>query len=100
MVWRFYYHYPYLTDLKHEDVKEYIINFVDKEMINKRINKIDKIQLSIDETRMCIWVCFKRCKLMLDDYEINLDMNDVNSIFGEYLTLKNWNLKKKYSFEN
>ena len=48
---------------------------------------------------MCIWVCIKRCKLILEDYKLSLNTDDENNYFEEYLTLKKLNLKrKKYSF--
>ncbi len=42
----------------------------------KKYAKTVKIQLSKVDIRMCIWVCFQRCKHILDDYKINLNMED------------------------
>ena len=48
---------------------------------------------------MCIWVLFERYKLILNDYKINLNMEDENNYLHEYLTLNKLNLKsKKYLF--
>ncbi len=48
---------------------------------------------------MCIWVIFQRCKVVLDWYEIYLNMDDENNYLDEYLTKNKLNLKtKKYSF--
>ena len=48
---------------------------------------------------MCIWVLFQRYKLILNDYKINLNMEDENKYLDEYLTVNKLNLKKKnYSF--
>ncbi len=43
------------------------------------------IKLSKVDMRMCIWVCFQRCKLILDDYKLNLNMEDENNNLDEYL---------------
>ena len=48
---------------------------------------------------MCIWVCFKRCNFILDDYKLIINIEDEDNFFEEYLTLKKLNLKTKYSFE-
>ena len=60
---------------------------------------MDKNKLSKVYIRMCVWVCFKHCKLILDDYKIILDMDEENNFFEEYLIFKKLNLKKKYSFK-
>jgi hypothetical protein len=49
--------------------------------------------------RMCIWILFQRCKRILDDYKINLNMEDENNYLDEYSIEQKLNLKrKKYSF--
>jgi hypothetical protein len=48
---------------------------------------------------MCVWVCFQRCKLILDKHKLNLNMDDENNDLDEYLTLKNQN-EKKNSFND
>ena len=83
-----------------DSIKLYIFDYVDMEIIKIKNNaKTDKIRLDKDNIRMCIWVCFKRCNFILDDYKIILDMDDEIDFFEEYLTLKKLNLKTKYSFE-
>ena len=59
-----------------------------------------EIKLTKTDIRLCIWVLFQRYKLiLLNDYKINLNMEDENNYLDEYLTLKKLNLKsKKYSF--
>ena len=78
----------------------YSFNFFDDEIIGvKEDAKNNKIKLSKEDIRMCIWVGFQRCKIVLDYREIYLNMEDEKSYLDEYLTLKNLNLKnKKYSF--
>ncbi len=44
---------------------------------------------------MCVWVCFQRCNLILDDYKLNLNMEDENIYLDEYLTLKKIKFEKK-----
>jgi hypothetical protein len=61
----------------------------------KKYAKNDKIKLSKVDMRMCIWVCFQRCKLILDDYKLNLNMEDENNSLDEYLTEKKLKLKRK-----
>ena len=83
-----------------DNIKRYIFDYVDMEIIKIKNNaKIDKIRLDKDNIRMCIWVCFKRCNFILDDYKLIIDSDDENNFFEEYLTLKKLNLKTKYSFE-
>ncbi len=45
--------------------------------------------------RICILVCFKRCKLLVDGYKLISNMDDENSSFQEHLSLKPLNLKRK-----
>ena len=72
----------------------YIFNYVDDEII-----KNNKIKLSRKDIRMCFWVGFQRCKIVLDYRGIYLNMEDDNNYLDEYLTFKKLNLKrKKYSF--
>ena len=33
---------------------------------------------------MCIWVCFKRCNFILDDYKLIIDIDDEGKKFEEY----------------
>ena len=61
--------------------------------------RVDKIKLTKTDIRLCIWICFQRYKLIFNDYKINLNMEDENIYFNEYLKSKKLNLKsKKYSF--
>jgi hypothetical protein len=65
----------------------------------KTYAKFDKVKLTKTNLRMCIWVLFQRYKLILNDYKINLNMEDENNYLDEYLTLNKLNLKsKKYLF--
>ena len=48
---------------------------------------------------MCIWVLFQRYKLILNDYKINLNIDDEKKYLDEYFILRKLNLKtKNYSF--
>ena len=83
-----------------DSIKLYIFDYVDMEIIKIKNNaKTDKIRLDKDNIRMCIWVCFKRCNFILDDYKLIIDSDDEDNFFEEYLKLKKLNLKHKYSFE-
>ena len=71
-----------------DSIKLYIFDYVDMEIIKIKNNaKIDKIRLDKENIRMCIWVCFKRCNFILDDYKLIIDSDDENIFFEEYLTL-------------
>ena len=82
------------------DIKRYLFHYIDNEILElKEYAKFDKVKLTKTNLRMCIWVLFQRYKLILNDYKINLNMEDENNYLHEYLTLKKLNLKsKKYSF--
>ncbi len=43
--------------------------------------KADKNKLGKENIRMWIWVCFKRCKLVLDDYKVILNTDDESNLF-------------------
>jgi hypothetical protein len=59
-----------------------------------RINKILK-KKSTEDIRICIWVIFERCKVVLGCHEIYLNMEDENNYLDEYLTFKRLNLKER-----
>ncbi len=84
--------YEYTKDnnnITEDSIKEYIFFNISMEIIFvKKYAKFDKIELSQVNMRKCIWVCFQRYKLILDDYKINLNMEDENNFLDEYLTLK------------
>ena len=62
-----------------DSIKLYIFDYVDMEIIKIKNNaKTDKIRLDKDNIRMCIWVCFKRCNFILDDYKLIIDSDDMN----------------------
>ena len=61
----------------------------------KEYAKIDKIKLTNQNLRICIWIFFQRYKLILDDYKLNINMEDENNYLDEYFKLKKLNLKKK-----
>ena len=66
-----------------------IFNYINIHILEiKTCAKISKSKLTIQNIRMCMWVCFQRCKIILNDYKINLNMEDENNYLDEYLTLK------------
>ena len=81
--------------------KKYLFYKIDNDIKYIKVHaRVDKIKLTKTDIRLCIWICFQRYKLILNnDYKINLNMEDENNYLDEYLTLKKLNLKsKKYSF--
>jgi hypothetical protein len=100
--------YPYwsLYGIKDGDtyskyiLKKYLFYKIDNDIkYIKAQARVDKIKLTKTDIRLCIWICFQRYKLILNnDYKINI-YDDENNYFDEYLTLNKLNLKsKKYSF--
>ena len=83
-----------------DNIKRYIFYYVFTEMNEvKEYAKIDKIKLTKPDLRMCIWVLVQRCKIILDDCKLNLNMEDENFFLDEYFRLRKLNLKsKKYLF--
>jgi hypothetical protein len=83
-----------------DNIKYYIFIYIDDEILKiKKYTRNDKIKLQSKDIRMCIWIAFQRCKVVLDKYEIYLNMDDENNFLDEYLTKNKLNLKtKKYSF--
>ena len=82
-------------------IKNYLFFKIDYEIKYIKVHaRVDKIKLTKTDIRLCIWVLFQRYKLiLLNDYKINLNMEDENNYLDEYFTLKKLNLKsKKYSF--
>jgi hypothetical protein len=74
----------------------YSFNFFDDDIIRvKEDANNNKIKLSREDIRMCIWVGFQRCKLVLDYHNLHLNMEDENNYLDEYLTLNKLNLKSK-----
>ena len=107
--------YPYWSlygfdgDTFSKDIlKKYLFLKIDNEIkYIKAQARVDKIKLTKTDIRLCIWICFQRYKLILNnDYKINI-YDDENNYFDEYLILnklnflKNW-LKNffKYIFRN
>ena len=102
--------YPYWSlygfdgDTFSKDIlKKYLFLKIDNEIkYIKAQARVDKIKLTKPDIRLCILICFQRYKLILNnDYKINININmeDENNYFDEYLTLNKLNLKsKKYSF--
>ena len=103
--------YPFwdLYDIKDGDTyskyifKKYLFDKIDKDIkYIKVLARVDKIKLTRPDIRLCILICFQRYKLILNnDYKINININmeDENNYFDEYLILNKLNLKKKkYSF--
>ena len=84
-------------------LKKYLFLKIDNEIkYIKAQARVDKIKLTKPDIRLCILICFQRYKLILNnDYKINININmeDENNYFDEYLILNKLNLKsKKYSF--
>ena len=77
-------------------LKKYLFYKIDNDIkYIKAQARVDKIKLTKTDIRLCIWICFQRYKLILNnDYKINININmeDENNYFDEYLK------KKKYSF--
>ena len=75
---------------------KYLFNKIDNEIkYIKAQARVDKIKLTKTDIRLCIWICFQRYKLiLLNDYKINLNMEDENNYLDEYLTVNKLNLKK------
>ncbi len=73
-----------------DSIKEYLFYNVRLEIMSvNKYAKTDKIKLSKVDIRMCIWVCFQLYKLILDDYNLILNMEDENNYLDEYLREKN-----------
>ena len=53
-----------------------------------------KIRLNKDDKRMCAWVLFQRCKLILTQNKVIYNIDDEKDFFEEYLTVNKLNLKK------
>ena len=84
-----------------DNIKKYLFDNINNEIKYIKVHaRVDKIKLTKTDIRLCIWVLFQRYKLiLLNDYKINLNMDDENNYLDEYLTLNKLNLKsKKYLF--
>ena len=81
-------------------LKKYLFYKIDNDIKYIKVHaRVDKIELTKTDIRLCIWICFQRYKLIFNDYKINLNMEDENNYLDEYFRLRNINLKsKKYSF--
>ena len=80
--------------------KNYLFNKIDNDIIYIKAHaRFEKIKLTKTDIRLCIWICFQRYKLIINnDYKINIH-DDENNYFDEYLILNKLNLKsKKYLF--
>ncbi len=101
----FNYH-PYILcnengNYRKDEIKRYIFNYINIHILEiKACAKISKSKLTIQNTRMCMWVCFQRGKIILYDYKINLNIEDENNYLDEYFRLRKLNLKsKKFLFD-
>jgi hypothetical protein len=47
----------------------------------KNYAKLEKMKLGKDDIRMCVWVCCKRGKLVLDHNKVILNIDDENEFF-------------------
>ena len=78
-----------------EAIKKYIFDYVNEEFPDiKTYANNYKIRLNKDDKRMCAWVLFKRCKLILAQNKVIYNMEDEKDFFEEYLTVNKLNLKK------
>ena len=93
-------HISYPVNTK-EAIKKYLFNYVNEEFTDiKNYAKNYKIRLNKDDKRMCAWVLFKRCKLILTQNKVIYNMDDEKDFFEEYLTLNNLNMKQKFEYHN
>ena len=84
-----------------EALKKYIFDYVNEEFPDiKTYAKNYKIRLNKDDKRMCAWVLFKRCKLILAQNKVIYNMDDEKDFFEEYLTLNNLSMKQKFEYHN
>ena len=83
-----------------DNIERYLFHYIDNEIIEvKKYAKTDKIKLTKPILRMCVWIFFQRYKLILNDYKINLNIDDEKKYLDEYFILRKLNLKtKNYSF--
>ena len=82
-----------------EAIKKYIFDYINMEFPDiKTYAKNYKIRLNKDDKRMCAWVLFKRCKLILAQNKVIYNMDDEKDFFEEYLTLNNLNMKQKFEY--
>ena len=78
-----------------DNIERYLFHYIDNEIIEViKYAKTDKIKLTKRNLRMCIWIFFQRYKLILNDYKINLDMEDEKNYLDEYFRLRKLNLKR------
>ena len=84
------------TNIEKDSIKRFKFSFIYFEIkIYNFFCKKSKKKLTKPNHRMCVWVCFQRCKLVFDEYNLNLNMEDVNNYLDEYLTENELNLKRK-----
>ncbi len=77
-----------------DDIKKYLFNNIDEEIKHIKVYaQVDKNKLTRLDLRMCIWLCLRRFKFILNDKKINLNIDDENNYLNEYLTLNKLNLK-------
>ncbi len=56
--------------------------YIDDEIYRiKKYAREDKTNLKSIDIRMCIWVFFQRCKIVLKMHQIYLNMEDENNYF-------------------
>ena len=58
-------------------LKKYLFYKIDNDIkYIKAHARVDKIKLTKTDIRLCIWICFQRYKLILNnDYKINININ-------------------------
>ena len=89
-----------LDTIAKDIIKRFLFDKVHNEIKYIKVHaRVDKIKLTKPDLRMCIWLCFHRYFVLLNNNKIDLNMEDENNYLNEYLTLKKLNLKtvKNYS---
>ena len=88
-----------LDTIAKDIIKRFLFDKVHNEIKYIKVHaRVDKIKLTKPDLRMCIWVCFHRYFVILNDNKINLNIDDENFFLNEYLTLKKLNLKTVKNF--
>ena len=58
----------YIICIYIDSIKEFLFYYVDTEITEVKENaKIEKNKLTKPNLRMCVWIFFQRCKMILDD---------------------------------
>ena len=90
-----------LDTIAKDIIKRFLFDKVHNEIKYIKVHaRVDKIKLTKPDLRMCIWICFHRYFVILNNYfdirnnnKIDLNIDDENNFLNEYLTIKKLNLK-------